>query len=115
MERLHGYSLDKFDPLTAVCRADIPLLIEKRAGHYVSVNTVHRWMTRGVTVPGIDGRVVLPSVRTGRGRFVMPQWLAVFLTLRDRPVIDPPRIDTPRQTTARHRRAMDRLKSMGVA
>jgi hypothetical protein len=115
MERLHGYTLDPFDPITAVCRADIPLLIEKRAGHYVSVNTVHRWMTRGVTVPGLTGPLILPSVRTGRGRFTMPQWLAVFLTLRDRPVFDPPRVDTPRQSSARHRRAMDRLRSMGVA
>ena len=115
MERLHGFTLDPFDDSRAIDPADVARRL-RVAGRSPSLDTVYRWLTRGCGSARFGVPLILPSVVVAGRRRVMPQWVAVFSVLRDHgPERAAVRVDTPRQTTARHRRAMDRLRAMGVA
>ena len=115
MDTLHGCPLDPFDDANALDPADVARRL-RVAGRALSIETVYRWMGRGCCSARFGAPLVLPSVVVADRRRVMPQWVAVFSVLRDH---GPERrastrTDTPRQTTARHRRAMERLKTMGL-
>jgi hypothetical protein len=115
MNALHGHNLEPFDDSLALDPADVARRL-RVAGRAPSLDTVYRWMSRGCCSARFGEPLILPSVVVADRRRVMPQWVAVFAVLRDH---GPERrassrADTPRQTTARHRRAMERLKTMGL-
>lgn len=113
MDTLHGQRLEPFDDRHALDPADVARRL-RVAGRAPAIETVYRWMARGCCSARFGSPLVLPSVVVAGRRRVMPQWVAVFAVLRD---YGPERVrtETARQTTARHRRAMDRLRAMGVA